>query len=278
MPRQHTEAEQRYESDGVSYFRKMRFGPGLLPSPRIDASGRHETARRSRILIGEVFRYGNLTFKVDGDPTTMLRGVLPKRRRKHHPAITDPAKVGALLNVIDDCDGWPAIRAALQIAALCFPRPGELRHAKWQEIDLPGAIWRIPAERMKAKLPHDIPLSLQAIRIFERLYADFGRCEYVFPSIRAFNRPMSENTMNCTLRRLGYRKDEHCAHGFRTTASTLLNEARIFRHDIIETQLSHLEPNEVRASYNRAKYWPERVEMMQSWANLLDDFRIRALI
>lgn len=128
---------------------------------RIDKSGRHETARRSRVLIGEVFRYGNLTFVVEGDPTTLLRGVLPKHRAKHHPAIADPERVGSLLNAIDSFEGWSAIRAALQVAALCFVRPGEIRHACWGEIDLVAAIWRIPAERMKTKLPHDVPLSRQ---------------------------------------------------------------------------------------------------------------------
>jgi integrase len=130
---------------------------------------------------------------------------------------------------------------------------------------------------MKTKLAHDIPLSRQAVKVFEELKNTFGRCEYVFPSIRTKNIPISENTMNATLRRLGYGKEEHCAHGFRTTASTLLNEAR-FRHDVIEAQLAHQDPNAVRSSYNRAKYWAERVEMMQAWAQMLDEMRIKALI
>jgi integrase len=240
---------------------------------RIDASGRYETARRARTFIGSVFRHGNRTFRVEGDPSSLLRGVLPRHEEHHFAAITDKAQFGALLDSIDAYDGWPSIRLALKIAALSFQRPGEIRGAKWSEVDLPAAVWRIPAERMKKKRAHDVPLSRQVIETFTEAHKVSGHCELVFPQIRSFHRPISENSMNSALRRMGYTKEEHTAHGFRASAHTLLSEAG-FRDKVIDKQLAHIEPNEVRRAYNRAEYWEERVQMMQAWADMLDRFRV----
>jgi integrase len=206
-----------------------------------------------------------------------MRGVLPRHEENHFAAITDPSRLGALMEAIDDYDGWPTIRLALEIAALTFQRPGEIRGAKWTEVDLARAVWHIPAERMKKNRPHDVPLSRQAVAAFREAYKISGGYALIFPQIRSFERPISENAMNVALRRMGYTKEEHTAHGFRASASTILNESG-FRHDVIEAQLAHIEPNEVRRAYNRAKYWPERVEMMQSWADMLDKFRALSLV
>jgi integrase len=239
---------------------------------RIDASGRQETARRIRWFIGRVFQHANMTGRVTGDPTSVLKGVLPPREKQSYAAITDPEKLGGLLAAIDEFDGWPTIRWALQIGALCFVRPGEIRHAVWNEVDFEEKIWRIPAERMKMKRPHDVPLSRQALGVFAEARKVSGHVKLIFPQIRSFHRPISENAMNAALRRLGFTKEEHTAHGFRSSASTILNEHG-FRHDVIERQLAHIEANEIRRAYNRAQYWPERVVMMQAWADMLERFR-----
>lgn len=156
-----------------------------------------------------------------------------------------------------------------------FVRPTELRHAEWKEIDIENALWSIPASKMKMKEDHLVPLSMQAIEILEAIKPFTHKGRYVFPSIRTRERPMSENTVNGALRRLGYTKEEITGHGFRAMASTLLNEQG-YKPDVIERQLAHGERNKVRAVYNRAEYMPERIEMMQQWANYLDSLRAGA--
>jgi len=240
---------------------------------RVDASGRRETAHKLRMFIGAVFRLANLSFRVEGDPTAVLKGALPKRvRDSHYAAILEPAKLGALMDAIDAYDGWPTIRLALQFSAITFQRPGEIRAARWSEIDFDRKVWRLPAERMKMKLPHDVPLSRQSVSVLQRASDISSGFEHVFPQIRTYHRPISENAMNVALRRMGYSKDEHCTHGFRATATTILAEHG-YREEVVQRQLAHTEPNEVRRAYNRAKYWEERVEMMQTWADMLDEFR-----
>jgi integrase len=192
---------------------------------------------------------------------------------KHHAAITEPAKIGELLRAIHGYIGYPTTQAALKLAALLFVRPGELRKAEWSEFDPGRAEWRIPAERMKMREPHIVPLSRQALDVLRELHEITGHGQYVFPCPRSASRPMSENTVTAALRRLGYTGDEMTWHGFRSMASTTLNEHG-WSPDVIELQLAHTEQNEVRAAYNRAQHLNERRTMMQWWADHLDDLRL----
>jgi integrase len=199
---------------------------------------------------------------------------LATAKTRSHAAIVEPAKIGELLRAMDGFDGQFVTRCALKLTPLVFVRPGELRRAEWREVDLDKALWSIPAERMKMDAPHLVPLSRQAVEILRELHPLTGSGEYVFPGARSLRRPMSENTVNAALRRLGYSGSEIVAHGFRSMASTLLNEQG-WPSDVIERQLAHAERNEVRRAYNRAKYLPERVKMMQAWADYLDALRLR---
>jgi integrase len=243
---------------------------GLLK--KIEKSGRRETARKVRGAIGSVFRLAITTLRATNDPTFPLRGALLKPNVQHRPAITDEAKLGALMVAIDEYDGWPTIRAALLLTALTMTRPGEVRYMRRAEILWPKATWRIPAERMKMRRPHDVPLSTQALTIIRDIWSLSEGHELVLPSIRSPRKALSENAMNSALRRIGYSKEEVCAHGFRSSASTILNE-RGFDQNVIETALAHQDEDAVRAVYNRAKYWPQRIKLLQDWADLLDEFR-----
>ena len=183
-----------------------------------------------------------------------------------------PKAIGALLRSIRGFSGSYITKCALQLAPLVFVRPGELRHAEWAEIDFDKPEWRIPGHKMKMKEPHIIPLSAQAVEILQSIHPLTGDGQYIFPSIRSAARPMSENTINAALRRMGYEKDEMTGHGFRAMASTRLNELG-WKPDVIERQLAHAERNKVRAAYNRAQYMAERRTMMQAWADYLDGLR-----
>lgn len=239
---------------------------------RIESQGKHETAHRVRSLCSRVFRYAIIEGRAERDVSADLRGALTTVKVKHLPAITDPKRVGGLLRALDGYEGQPAVMQALRLAPLVFVRPGELRAAEWSEIDLDAAEWRIPAERMKMNETHIVPLSTQAVTILEELSLITGHGRFLFPSLRTSERPISENTLNAALRRLGYSKEEMTAHGFRTIASTQLNEMGWFP-DVIELQLAHAERNKVRAAYNRAERLAERREMMQAWADYLDRLR-----
>ena len=243
---------------------------------RIERSGRRETAKRLRGVMGGVFRYAVVTLRATSDPTHALRGALLKPLVKHRSAITDEAELGALMRSIDEYDGWPTIRAALLLTALTMARPGDVRGMRRSEIDLKKALWRIPAERMKMRRPHEVPLSRQALQVITDVWSLSDNGELVLPSIRSLNRMLSENAMNSALRRMGYTQEEMMAHGFRATASTILNE-RGFDPDVIEAALAHQDQNQIRRVYNRATYLPERVKLMQAWADLLDEFRVRAV-
>jgi len=249
--------------------------PELLAVLRkVEARGRYETARRLRSTCGTIFRYAIATGRAERDPSADLRGALTVPKVKHHPAITSPAGIGGLLRAIEAYDGQPATKAALRLAPLLFVRPGELRHAEWIEIDLVDAIWTIPAAKMKMRRPHYVPLARQSVAVIRDLRAiTSDNCRWLFPSIRSIERPMSETTMNASLRRLGYSKNEMTPHGFRTTASTRLNEMRRWNADAIERQLAHQDSDDVRRAYNAAEHWDERVEMMQVWADYLDTLR-----
>ncbi|HZP66859.1 MAG TPA: tyrosine-type recombinase/integrase [Rudaea sp.] len=241
---------------------------------RVEATGKIETVHRVKQRCGQIFRYAIATGRAERDPTPDLRGALATAKTRSHAAIVEPAKIGELLRAMDGFDGQFVTRCALKLTPLVFVRPGELRRAEWREVDLDKALWSIPAERMKMDAPHLVPLSRQAVEILRELHPLTGSGEYVFPGARSLRRPMSENTVNAALRRLGYSGSEIVAHGFRSMASTLLNEQG-WPSDVIERQLAHAERNEVRRAYNRAKYLPERVKMMQAWADYLDALRLR---
>ena len=241
---------------------------------RTEARGRHETAHRLRQRAGQVFRYAMATGRAERDPTLELRGALAPVKVKSRAAITDPQKIGELLRAIDEYQGQPAVAAALKLAPLVFVRPGELRAAEWCEFNLEGREpeWRIPAARMKMRELHVVPLSRQAVAVLRELETHTGAGKLLFPSLRTAARPISENTINSALRRLGYSKDEMTGHGFRAMASTLLNEQG-WHPDVIELQLAHAERNKVRAAYNRAERLAERRKMMIAWADHLDKLR-----
>lgn len=240
---------------------------------RVEARGALETAHRIKQIIGQVFRYAIATGKASRDPSADLRGALPPVREKHHAALTDPKQVGALLRAINEYKGSFVTRCALRLAPLVFVRPGELRKAEWSEFDLDAATWRIPAARMKMRSEHVVPLSRQAVEILLELKPLTGVWRYVFPCARTAGRPMSENAITAALRRMGYGREEMTGHGFRSTASTLLNELG-WSADAIERQLAHAERDGVRDAYNRAEYLAERQRMMQSWADYLDGLAV----
>ena len=239
---------------------------------RLEKRGTRDTAHRVRAVCGRVFRYAIATGRAKRDVSVDLKGALAPKGTHSYAAITDPAKVGQLMRAIADYDGQRTTHAALRLAAYLFVRPGELRGAQWEEIDLDNAEWRIPAERMKMREQHIVPLSRQAVTIFQELQALTGDSRYVFPAIGPGARPISENTLGAALRRLGYSSEEMTAHGFRTLASTLLNEQG-WHPDLIELQLAHKERNKVRAAYNRAQRLAERREMMQAWSDYLDSLK-----
>ena len=236
---------------------------------RIESRGAIETAHRVLANCGQIFRYAIATARASRDLAADLRGALPPTQEIHHASITDPKKVGELLRDIEGYKGAFVTKCALRLAPLVFLRPTELRHAEWSEIDFNKAEWRIPASKMKMKAVHIVPLSTQARAILLEIQPLTGQGRYVFPSVRSNSRAMSENTVLAAIRRLGYAKGEMTGHGFRSMASTLLNEQG-FNRDAIERQLAHAEGNSVRRAYNFAEYLAERQVMMQHWADYLD--------
>lgn len=236
---------------------------------RLSESGRRETAKRSRAVISAVFRHAIATLRADTDPCHVLMRALPPPKVKHMAAITDEAEFGRLLSNIEESTGWWSVRLYIQFLALTFVRPGEARLAKWHEVDMVGAVWHIPAERMKMRRPHDVPLSTQALDVLRAARAADPFSELLFPSLRTNRKPLSDNAANSALRKMGYTKDQMVSHGFRSSASTILN-SRKFDRDAIEMQLAHAPDDRIRAIYNRDKMWDERVRLMQRWADLLD--------
>ena len=236
---------------------------------RIESRGAIEIAQRVRQTCGKVFRYGIATGRAERDIAADLKGALQTVNTKHHASITEPKAIGELLRAIDGFSGSPATKCALHLAPLVFVRPGELRHAEWAEINFETNEWRIPAAKMKMNTMHIVPLCTQAVAILKEIHPLTGHVRYVFPGVRTSDRPMSENTVNAALRRLGYTSDEMTGHGFRSMASTLLNEHG-WNRDAIERQLAHGERDSVRAAYNYAEHLPERRKMMQWWADYLD--------
>lgn len=237
---------------------------------KVEVSGRRETARRLRGVIGSVFRYAIVTLRATHDPTIAIHGALLPPKVKPRAAILDEKQFGGLIRSIDEYDGWATLRAALKFTALTFARPGEVRGAVRKEFDLKNAVWRISAERAKMRRPHDIPLSPQALAVLRQVWPLSEHQELVFPSIRSTIKPLSEMAMNSALRRMGYTQDEMTAHGFRSSASTILNE-RGFNRDVIEAALGHQDEDEIRRAYNRARYWEQRVTLMNEWARIIDE-------
>jgi integrase len=238
---------------------------------RIEYKGALETAHRVHQICGQVFRYAVATGRASRDPTGDLRGALPPTKVKHYAAIVEPKKVGELLQAIEGYDGFLVTKCALRLAPLLFVRPGELRKAEWSEIDLSKAEWSISAEKMKMRQPHLVPLSRQALAVLNELYSVTGTGKYLFPSILTNKRPMSDNTVNAALKRLGYDSAEITGHGFRAMARTLLDEVLGFRPDIIEHQLAHAVRDPLGRAYNRTSHLELRREMMQKWADYLDE-------
>jgi integrase len=239
---------------------------------RIEARGKMETANRVRSDCGNVFRYAVVTGRAERDPTVDLRGAIAAVGRQNRPAIVDPARIGELMRAIGGYRGDVSTEFALRLLPLTFVRPGELRLAEWTEFNLDGAEWRIPAERMKMKELHVVPLSTQAVALLRDLHELTSNGRYVFPSIRSADRAISDNTINAALRRMGFPGNEMCAHGFRSMASTCLNEQG-WQPDLIELQLAHAERDEVRGAYNRAQRLDDRRTMMQAWGDYLDGLR-----
>ena len=274
VPSHSVRIRKRLEKDlfphlGARRIAELKAPDLLVALRRIEARGAIETAHRALQNCGEIFRYAIATGRAERDWAADLRGALESPKEKHHASITDPKKVGALLRAIASYAGTSGVRRALQLAPLTFVRPGELRKAEWTEFDLEAAEWRIPGARMKMREQHLVPLSVQAVSALRELHEYTGRGRYVFPGARSSDRPMSDNTVNAALRRLGYGKEEMTGHGFRSMASTLLNEQG-WNRDAIERQLAHAERDNVRAAYNFAEHLPERRKMMQAWADYLD--------
>lgn len=240
---------------------------------RFERKEHFESAIRARSFSGRVFRYAVATLRAQHNPADILRGALITPKVKHHAALLEPAKVGELLRAIDGYGGKIETRIALQIAPHVYLRPGELRKAEWGEIDFDAAVWRVPAGRTKMRKPHAVPLSTQVVTLLRELRAMGNLGSYLFPANSTFLKPICENTLNVALRRLGFTRDEMTSHGFRSIASTLLNESGLWHPDAIERSLAHRERDSVRAAYHRGAHWEERVRMAQWWSDYLCKLR-----
>ena len=239
---------------------------------KIERSGRRESAKRLFGTLSGVFRLAVVTLRAENDPTYAIRGALLPPQSVNRAAVTDEKIFGALLRDMEAFTGWRVIIDAMKFQILTMTRPGEVRGAKKQELDLKNLSWTIPAERTKMRREHVVPLSDQAMQIVEANWPDVEGADLIFPSIVSNRKWLSENAFNSVLRRMGYGKDEVTAHGFRATTSTILNN-RNFEADVIEAALAHQDKNVIRRTYNRATYWDQRVVLMQEWADLVDDFR-----
>lgn len=253
--------------------------PELLACIRkIEERGALETAHRALQNCGQVFRYAIATGRAERDISADLRGSLPPVKETHHAAITDPKAIAELMRAIDGYSGTLVTQCAMRLAPLVFLRPGELRQAEWEEINLEKGEWNISAERMKMREAHLVPLSAQAIAILHELHQLTGHGRYVFPSARTGERPMSNNAILAGLRRMGYAKEEMSGHGFRAMARTILDEVLGVRPDFIEHQLAHAVRDPNGRAYNRTAHLAERRKMMQQWADYLDKLKAGAAV
>lgn len=262
---------------GIIPIAKVKASDLLSAIQKIEARGNSETAHRALQVCGQVFRFAISTDRAMADLSLVLKGALSPVVVKHHASITNPKEIGKFLRDIHDYDGAYLTQQALKLAPLVFVRPGELRHAEWAEIDFIKAEWRISAQKMKMKSVHIVPLSSQALAILKEVHNHTGHLQYVFTSATSLKRPMSENTVNMALRRIGYDNTQMTGHGFRSMASTILHEQG-WLHDAIERQLAHSDRNKVSAAYNYAEHLTKRKEMMQHWANYLDGLRAGAKV
>ncbi|ODU27241.1 integrase arm-type DNA-binding domain-containing protein [Sphingopyxis sp. SCN 67-31] len=245
----------------------------LIMLRKMEGKGRYETAKRLRSTASQIFRYAIATARAERDVAADLRGALIAPQPVHRAAITNANGAGGLLRAIEAFEGFANTKAALQLLPHVFVRPGELRYAEWADFDFDKALWTIPPHKTKMRRIHSIPLSRQALAILETIEHDAGYSSFLFPSLRSVDRPMSENTINAALRRMGFAQDEMTGHGFRAMAATLLNEMGLWHPDAIERQLAHCDNNAVRRAYTRGEYWDERVRMMQHWSDHLDFLR-----
>ncbi|MEA0862735.1 integrase arm-type DNA-binding domain-containing protein [Xanthomonas campestris pv. campestris] len=249
--------------------------PILLAALRkLEQRGIIETAHRARAHAGRVFRYAIATGRVERNPADNLAGALEQPKTKHFASLTDPEQIGNLLRALWAYQGAAVTQAALKLAPMLFVRPGELRHAKWADIDLDAAEWRYITS--KTKTPHIVPLSSQVVTVLQDLWPLTKRSDYVFPGVRSSDRPMSENTINAALRNLGFDGETIVGHGFRAMARTVLDEVLGFRPDYIEHQLAHAVRDPLGRAYNRTAHLAERKKMMQAWADYLDSLRLEA--
>jgi len=246
----------------------------LMALRKIEARGAIETAHRARAAASLVFRYAIATGRATGNPAADLVGALTSTKTKHFASITEPDDVGRLLRAIWGYQGSPIVSVALKLSAMLFVRPGELRHARWSDINLEAAEWRYITS--KTKTPHIVPLPSQAVELLREVRPFARRSEYVFPGARSITKPISENTVNAALRYLGFENTEMTAHGFRAMARTLLDEVLGFRPDFIEHQLAHAVRDPLGRAYNRTSHLEERKKMMQAWADYLDQLREEA--
>lgn len=245
----------------------------LVMLRKMESKGKYETAKRLRSTCSQIFRYAIATARAERDVAADLRGALIAPKPVHRPAITSPTEAGGLLRAIEAFEGHANTKAALRLLPHVFVRPGELRHAEWSDFDFDKALWTIPPHKTKMRREHSIPLSRQALAILASIEHDADYSRFLFPSLRSVDRPMSENTINAALRRMGFAQDEMTGHGFRAMAATLLNEMGLWHPDAIERQLAHCDNNAVRRAYTRGEYWDERVRMMQHWSDHLDFLR-----
>lgn len=284
LEKQRKEGKSKATLDKTEYHLKLAnrdFGrrpiteitaPMILKTLRkVEAKGNYETAHRLRARIGSVFRYAVASGLAETDPIYALKDALIRPTRVHRAAITDPKALGQLMREIDVFEGQATTRIGLQLLAILAQRPGEIRHAKWAEFDFTEKVWAIPAAKMKMRRDHNVPLPAQALELLDELRRMNGNGEYLFPSMRTWKRPMSENTLNAALRRMGYSGEEMTAHGFRASFSTLANESGLWHPDAIERALAHVEKNEVRRAYARGEHWEERVKLAEWWTDFLSN-------
>lgn len=245
----------------------------LAVARKMEERGVRDSAKRLVQICGQVFRYAVAEGSAERDVTQDLKGALQKAEKRHYAAITDPALLAPLLRAMDSYSGHIYSRTALRLTPLLFVRPGELRTAEWSEIDFEAAEWRIPGSKMKMANDHIVPLSKQAIALLREVHPISGHGQYVFPSIRTGERPMSENTVNAALRALGYDNTMQTAHGFRATARTIMDEVLGERVDLIEHQLAHAVKDANGRAYNRTAHLSARKAMMQRWSDYLDKLK-----
>ncbi|PJG47250.1 integrase [Sphingobium sp. LB126] len=245
----------------------------LVMLRKMEGKGKYETAKRLRSTCSQIFRYAIATARAERDVAADLRGALIAPKPVHRAAITSASEAGGLLRALDAFEGHPNTKVALRLLPHVFVRPGELRHAEWADFDFDKALWTIPLHKTKMRRAHTIPLSRQALAILATIEHDADYSSFLFPSLRSVDRPMSENTINAALRRMGFAQNEMTGHGFRAMAATLLNEMGLWHPDAIERQLAHCDNNAVRRAYTRGEYWDERVRMMQHWSDHIDFLR-----